>query len=158
MLNPVGTITQGVQNTVAAVTNLVLEKMDSSGSVPYLELNPIVNVWGYSSPDMEPLIDTKSLEFIVSRLVAGGVLGLTVCIGGKAGLAADAIDAAETAGRQARIAARKAEFMNKQAEFTQRSIDRAARDAKAARKPVKVEHKGYAGTKGFRSGIGGTQK
>lgn len=114
LLNPVGTITQGVQNTVAAVTNLVLEKMDSSGSVPYLELNPIVNVWVYSSPDMEPLIDTESFEFTVSRLVAGGVLGLTVCIGGKAGLAADAIDAAATTERRARIAARHVAGRSKQ--------------------------------------------
>ena len=122
--------------------------------MPYLELNPIVNVWGYSSPDMEPLIDTESLKFTVSRLVTSEVLGFAACIGGKAGLAADAI----TAGRQARIAARKAEWMNKQAEFTQRSIERAADDAKAALKPVKVEHKGYGGTKGFRSGIGGIHK
>ena len=158
LMNPLAAINQGVQNTVALATNLVLEKMDSSYSVPYLELNPIVNVWGYSSPDMEPLIDTESFEFKVSRLVAGEVLGFAACIGGKAGLAADAIDAAETAARQARIAARKTEWMNKQAEFTQRSIDQAAKNAKAARKPVKIEHKGYGGTKGFRSGIGGIHK
>jgi hypothetical protein len=148
---------------VAVVTNLVLEKMDSSGSVPYLELNPIVNVWGYSSPDMEPLIDTESFEFTVSRLVAGGVLGLTVCIGGKAGLAADAIDAAATTERLARIAASHVAGRSKQVNFatsepTYQRIANANESRKAARKPVKIEHEGKAGTKGFRSGIGGTYK
>jgi RHS repeat-associated protein len=123
------------------VTNLIVDGIEYATGITLgdMELNPVVISMGYSQPGLEPLVDTKSFEFELTRSCAAFVGGTFLTVGGtaKAALGARkaaklAADAAETAARQARIAARQAETMGKQYLGEKRAEVAAARGKQAA--------------------------
>jgi hypothetical protein len=158
------TITQDVTNLIGDAVEYV-----TGITVDDVELNPIVNSLGYSQPGLEPLVDTKSFEFELTRSCAAFVGGTFLTVGGTAKAALEArkaakaaADAAETAARQARIAARQAETMSKQYFSEGKQAERAAKEgAKAAKYSAErnaaqaAEENKITKLKGWKSGGGG---